>query len=84
MDPTTLNRNLKPLKARGLVKDLSDPSDARLRIVQITEQGRREFNDAMALWRQAHSDVEQTLGRNQRLAPNDVLDQSMEKLEPLK
>jgi DNA-binding MarR family transcriptional regulator len=84
MDPTTLNRNLKPLRARGLVKDRSDPSDARLRIVQITEKGRRELNDAMALWRQAHMKVEQTLGRKQRLALNDALDQSMAKLEPLR
>ena len=84
MDPTTLNRNLKPLKDRGLVEDQSDPSDARLRIVQITEKGRRELDDAMPLWRRAHTKVEQTLGRKQRLALNDMLDQSMAKLEPLK
>jgi DNA-binding MarR family transcriptional regulator len=84
LDPTTLNRNLKPLKARGLVKDQSDPSDGRLRIVQITEKGRRELQDALALWHQAHNRVEQTLGRKQRLALNDMLDHSMAKLEPLK
>jgi DNA-binding MarR family transcriptional regulator len=84
MDPTTLNRNLKPLKARGLVKDQPAPSDARLRVVQITEKGRRELSDAMGLWRQAHLKIEQTLGRKQRLALNDMLDQSMAKLEPLK
>jgi DNA-binding MarR family transcriptional regulator len=84
MDPTTLNRNLKPLRARGLVKDQSDPSDGRLRIVQITEKGRRELNDAMGLWRQAHTQVEQTLGRKQRLALNEILDHSMAKLESLK
>jgi len=82
LDPTTLNRNLKPLKARGLVKDQSDPSDGRLRIVQITEKGRRELQDALALWHQAHNRVEQTLGRKQRLALNDMLDHSMAKLDP--
>ena len=84
MDPTTLNRNLKPLKARGLVKDQTDPSDGRLRIVQITGKGRHELNNAMVLWRQAHTKVEQTLGRKQRLALNDMLDQSMAKLASMK
>lgn len=84
MDPTTLNRNLKPLKARGMVKDRSDPSDGRLRIVQITEKGRREMNNALALWHQAHTKIEQTLGRKQRLALNEILDDSMAKLEVLK
>jgi DNA-binding MarR family transcriptional regulator len=84
MDPTTLNRNLKPLRARGLVKDQSDPSDGRLRIVQITEKGRHQLNDALTLWRHAHTKVEQTLGRKQRLALNDILDDAMVKLEPLK
>jgi len=84
MDPTTLNRNLKPLKARGLVKDQTDPSDGRLRIVQLTGKGRHKLNNAMVLWRQAHAKVEQTLGRKQRLALNDMLDQSMAKLASMK
>jgi DNA-binding MarR family transcriptional regulator len=83
MDPTTLNRNLKPLKTRGLVKDRSDPSDRRVRMVQITEKGQRELSNAMALWRQAHSKVEQALGRKERTALNDVLDHAMARLEPL-
>jgi len=84
MDPTTLNRNLKPLKERGLVKDQTDPSDGRLRIVQLTGKGRHKLNNAMVLWRQAHAKVEQTLGRKQRLALNDMLDQSMAKLASMK
>jgi DNA-binding PadR family transcriptional regulator len=55
-----------------------------LRIARITEKGRRELNDALALWRQAHTNVEQTLGRKQRLASIDILDHSMAKLESLK
>jgi DNA-binding MarR family transcriptional regulator len=84
MDPTTLNRNLKPLKARGLVKDQSDPSDGRLRLVRITEKGRHQLHNAMALWRQAHTKVEQTLGRKQRLALNESLDRSMAQLALVK
>jgi DNA-binding MarR family transcriptional regulator len=51
VDPTTLNRILKPLAARGLVKNLTDPVDGRLRIVRIAEEGKREFLKAMPLWR---------------------------------
>ncbi len=83
MDPTTLNRNLKPLKVRGLIKDLSDPSDGRVRIVQITEKGQRELSKALALWRQAHAKLEEALGRKTRVALNEILDLSMARLEHL-
>jgi DNA-binding MarR family transcriptional regulator len=84
MDPTTLNRNLKPLKAKGLVKDRSDPSDARVRIIQITEKGQRELPPAISLWRQAHGKVEQALGRKERTALNETLDYAMARLESLR
>jgi DNA-binding MarR family transcriptional regulator len=83
IDPTTLNRNLKPLRARGLVKDRSNPSDRRVRMVQITEKGQRELSNAIPLWRQAHTRVEQALGRKKRTDLNDVLDHAMARLEPL-
>src|SRR5258708_7941299 len=40
MDPTTLNRDLKPLRADGLVRDAADPRDRRGRPVRLTSQGR--------------------------------------------
>jgi DNA-binding MarR family transcriptional regulator len=83
MDPTTLNRNLKPLKQRGLVRDLSDPSDGRVRIVQITEKGQRELSKAFSLWRQAHAKLEEALGRKTRVALNEIVDLSMARLELL-
>jgi DNA-binding MarR family transcriptional regulator len=84
MDPTTLNRNLKPLKARGLVKDLSDPSDGRVRIVQITEKGQRELSKAISLWRQAHRKVEEALGRKTSADLNEIIDLSIARLELLR
>jgi len=84
MDPTTLNRNLKPLKARGLVKDLSDPSDGRVRIVQITEKGQRELSNAISLWRQAHRKVQGALGRKTSADLNEIIDRSIARLELLR
>jgi DNA-binding MarR family transcriptional regulator len=73
-DPTTLNRTLKPLTARGLVKHLTDPADARVRIVRIAETGKREFLKAMPLWRQAQDRVEGALGEKTTSVLNDLLD----------
>jgi DNA-binding MarR family transcriptional regulator len=36
LDPTTLNRNLKPLHLQGLVKDATDSTDRRVRMIRIT------------------------------------------------
>jgi DNA-binding MarR family transcriptional regulator len=72
--PTTLNRTLKPLATRGLVKDLADPADGRVRIVRIAEKGKREFLKAMPLWRQAQARVEAALGQKTTSAFNDLLD----------
>jgi DNA-binding MarR family transcriptional regulator len=79
-DPTTLNRTLKPLKTRGLVRDSSDPDDARVRIVRITDKGQRELLKAMPLWRQAQAHVEKALGTKSLLALNELLDLSTAKL----
>jgi DNA-binding MarR family transcriptional regulator len=73
-DPTTLNRTLKPLAAKGLVKDLINPADARERIVRITEKGKREFLKAMPVWRRAQEQVGRMLGTKTTSALNDLLD----------
>src|SRR5271170_7724380 len=75
-DPTTLNRTLKPLTARALVKNSSDPSDGRVRIVRITPRGKREFLKAVLFWRRAQARVERELGAKPTAALNDLLDRS--------
>lgn len=81
-DPTTLNRTLKPLQEKGLARDVADPSDRRVRLVQITEKGRRELAKVMPLWREAQARVEKALGSKSMRALNDLLDLSAAKLEP--
>jgi DNA-binding MarR family transcriptional regulator len=83
-DPTTLNRTLKPLTARGLVKDLTSPADGRVRIVRIAQKGKREFLKAVPLWRQAQARVEGALGQRTTSALNDLLDRCSDALaEPV-
>jgi DNA-binding MarR family transcriptional regulator len=62
MDPTTLNRNLKPLLAAKLVRDAVDAADARIRQILITERGRQRLSQAIPFWRAAQADVVQALG----------------------
>jgi DNA-binding MarR family transcriptional regulator len=73
-DPTTLNRTLKPLAAKRLVKNTPSPEDARVRIVCITEDGKREFLEAIPSWRLAQARVESALGTKTKSALNDLLD----------
>jgi len=81
-DPTTLNRTLKPLLARGFVKDLTDSVDRRVRLVRIAAKGKREFLKAVPLWRQAQARVEGALGEKTTAALNDLLDLSSHALAP--
>ena len=80
MDPTTLNRNLKPLQRQGLVDAAPDPADGRARLVRITEAGRRRLEKAVPLWRQAQGRVEAALGVKSMVKLNDLLDLSFARL----
>jgi DNA-binding MarR family transcriptional regulator len=81
LDPTTLNRNLKPLHLQGLVRDAIDPADRRIRIVRITDKGRRTLEKAVPLWRQAQAQVKRAVGDEAIDALNALLDQSTFKLD---
>lgn len=80
MDPTTLNRNLKPLLAKGLAKNATDPDDGRIRIVRITEKGLRALRGALPRWRNAQADVEKAIGAQSIAELNSLLDLSSSKL----
>jgi DNA-binding MarR family transcriptional regulator len=80
MDPTTLNRNLKPLLAKGMVNNATDPADGRVRIVRITEKGSRALRQALPRWRQAQAEVEKAIGAKSIADLNTLLDLSSSKL----
>jgi DNA-binding MarR family transcriptional regulator len=79
-DPTTLNRTLKPVEERGLVRSVFDPADARLRLIEITQKGERELSKAMPLWRQAHEQLQTALGTTSMQMLGELLDLSVAKL----
>jgi DNA-binding MarR family transcriptional regulator len=74
MDPTTLNRNLKPLEAKGFVRDAPSGSDGRVRTIKITEKGKRTLQRALPFWRRARDEVEKALGSMELATLNELLD----------
>lgn len=61
MDRTTLNRNLKPLEAAGLIAKTASKDDRRVRALHLTRRGRTLLNEAVPLWRQAQAESERRL-----------------------
>lgn len=80
MDPTTLNRTLKPLEVQGLVSTAPDPRDRRARCIQLTASGRKRLGQAMPLWRAADDELRRMLGAETTLALNALLALAGEKL----
>ncbi|HTI44782.1 MAG TPA: MarR family winged helix-turn-helix transcriptional regulator [Candidatus Nitrosotalea sp.] len=83
MDPTTLNRNLKPLLAAKLVRDAVDGADARIRQILITERGRQRLSQAIPLWRKAQAEVTQALGGDIAQSLNGLLETTVAALAEL-
>jgi len=80
MDPTTLNRSLKPLETAGLIGNGADPTDQRVRVVLITERGIGRLREAVPLWRQAQAQIDQALGLDTAVALNGLLEVSYARL----
>ncbi len=62
LERTTLNRNLKPLEAMGLVETTPAESDARVRGLVLTPAGRTLLDRAVPHWRAAQADSQRRLG----------------------
>ncbi|NJM35781.1 MAG: winged helix-turn-helix transcriptional regulator [Rhodomicrobium sp.] len=56
MDRTTLNRNLNPLIAQGLVADSRDEKDQRIRALVLTGKGRALLDRALPAWEAAQAE----------------------------
>jgi len=80
MDPTTLNRSLKPLEYLGFIDNGVDPKDRRRRIVRITEGGITKLRQAVPLWRKAQRQIDVALGVDTSVALNDLLELCYERL----
>lgn len=80
MDPTTLNRTLKPLEAQDLVRIEPDRRDRRARCIRLTMSGRDRLAQAMPLWRAADDELHRTVGAEATLALSGLLSLAGEKL----
>src|SRR5262249_41179025 len=63
MDRTSITRALAPLERDGLTQSRSG-ADKRIRIVSITNKGRKVVEDAEPKWRQAQEQLIRTIGEN--------------------
>ena len=61
MDRTTLTRNLGPLSKQGWAR-VEVGEDHRMRVVTLTQEGKRVLAQALPLWQQAQSQVLDRLG----------------------
>ena len=80
MDPTTLNRNLKPLLRARLVRNGADAKDGRIRTVLLTEKGRAKLRQGVPLWRDAQRKVKAAWGVGDFSTLRDLLRGSYDKL----
>jgi DNA-binding MarR family transcriptional regulator len=80
MDPTTLNRTLKPLESENLIRTAQDANDRRARCIHITAAGRKRLERAMPLWRAADEELRRTVGIDTKLALTGLLGLATQKL----
>lgn len=82
MDASTLSRNLRPLLDAGWLT-LGAGTDARSRLVHITEAGRAKRAEAARHWKQAQLALNEALGDERVLALHALLDDSLQLLSTL-
>jgi DNA-binding transcriptional regulator PaaX len=72
MDRTSITRALAPLERDGLIHSRSG-ADKRIRIVSVTNKGRKLVEDAQPKWHQAQEALIETIGVNRWRAMCTVL-----------
>ena len=65
MERTTLTRNLKPLEHAGFVARKPSDTDARIRLVEITGEGRSRLTLARRHWRNAQARLLKLFGEDE-------------------
>lgn len=79
MDPTTLTRNLTPLRRRALVSLQPSAQDKRVQVLGLTAEGKQMLVAARPGWEEAQRRLAETLGPD--LAPlSGAIDRMLERL----
>lgn len=80
MDPTTLNRTLKPLESEHLIRTAQDVNDRRARCIRITGAGKKRLARAMPMWRAADEEFRRTVGADTKMLLTGLLGLATQKL----
>ena len=80
LDRTTLNRNLKPLEGKGLIRSGSG-KDPRTRTLKLTKEGTKILQNALPHWLEAQSGVLETVDNRIKRLMDDLSE--LEKLANL-
>ncbi|WRY53293.1 MarR family winged helix-turn-helix transcriptional regulator [Clostridium intestinale] len=62
MDQTTVTRNVEILRKKGYVSVNPDSNDSRRKCVSISEEGAKKLNEAVPLWNEVQSMIENEIG----------------------
>jgi DNA-binding MarR family transcriptional regulator len=63
-DRTTLARNIELLEKSGLV-EVEDGDDRRIRIINITDEGRRKLSEAYPYWKRTQEEIKKMMGQDE-------------------
>lgn len=80
MDDSTLTRNTQPLVAKGWLV-IGKGSDARSRLIQITDAGRAKRAEGQRHWKQAQQALGAKLGTQSLAALHALLDACSQRLQ---
>nr|WP_300209420.1 MarR family winged helix-turn-helix transcriptional regulator [uncultured Anaerostipes sp.] len=78
LERTTVVRALKPLTAKGLIKDLSDEGE-RKRNLCLTTEGEEIVKKGKVIWHQEQEEIERRLGKDGVEQLQELLEKLMEK-----
>ena len=78
LERTTVVRALKPLTAKGWIKDLSDEGE-RKRNLCLTAEGEEIVKKGKVIWHQEQEEIERRLGKNGVEQLQELLEKLMEK-----
>jgi len=71
LDRTTLNRNLKPLERKGLIRSGSG-KDPRSRTLKLTDEGIKILQNALPYWLEAQSGLIETVDHRIKRLMDDL------------
>lgn len=80
IEASTLSRNLKPMIAAGWLLQGEGP-DARSRLIEITDDGRKKRTEAQRHWRAAQEQLNELLGVERVMALHTLVDESIALLQ---